>query len=802
MESLLDDARLAIRSLGRSPTFALTSVLVLALGIGTATAMFSVLRAVLVERLPVSNPDRLVVLRPVSRGRTRVDPAGTVITDMQRRARTIAAIAGVYHLGSMPLPFEDGARQVVLNRSAVTANFFEVLGARPVVGRLLRAEDGAAGASRVAVISHGAWQRRFAGDQNIVGRKLIEPGTGVELTIVGVAPAGLDYPSHADDWEAESPAATRAQQLVVARLAPRVTRAAAAGEYLSFIKQSETQGLGANTFVGAEAVPFNSEIEGGARPVLWALSAAVALLLIIACINAGNLMLLRATGRARELSIRRALGATYGRLARQLAVESALVAVIAGVLGLALAAALMKILIAAAPRELPRLDLVRLDGHMLGMALAVTSVAVVLFGLLPTTIAARADLAIALRADSRTGTPSQSPQAMRRALVVAQVALAVVLVVGAGLLARSLQRLQRISLGYSTDHLSFLSLSYPAAHYDTPNKELAFGDALADRLGGVPGVVSITPVTQPPFHGADFYINKLAVDGQTDTEAETSPFVPWEVGSEEYFQTFGIPILEGRAFRGTDDANGEQVVVISDALARSLFPRGSAIGHHLRPTAGFGTGSMRWTIVGVAGDTHYREFRRATPMVYHPFRQMAWEGLLAIRTSRDLSAVLPALRREVAAVDPETSIWDTETMDDALAGPLSQPKLSAALSTGFAVAALLLAAIGLYGVMAGAVRERTRELGVRLALGATPEELRRGVLRQSMTLTIIGIGIGVLIALGTTRLLRVLLYDVSPTDPFVIGGVCAMLGIVGTLAAYVPARRATQVDPVIALRAE
>ena len=646
------------------------------------------------------------------------------------------------------------------------------------------------------VISYRAWQRQFGGDENIVGRKLIEPATQVEFTIIGVAPAGLDYPSHADDWEAELPGGARAQQLIVARLAPGVSPHAAADEYFNFVKQLEHQGYGANTFVGAEALPFASEIEDSARPVLLTLSAAVALLLVIACVNVGNLLLLRATGRARELSIRRALGATYGRLVRQLAVESVLLAVIAGALGLVLAAVLLKILIIAAPAELPRLDLVRLDGHTLAIALGVTTVAAILFGVLPTTSAARADLATPLRAGSRTGTTSRSRRATHRSLVVSQVALALVLVVNAGLLARSLQRLQRIHLGYSTDHLSFFSVSYPGARYDTPPKELALGDALYKRLSTVPGVRSITPVIQPPFHGPDFYINKLAVDGQSDSEGDARPFVPWEAGSAEYFQTFGIPILEGRGFRDSDDANAEQVVVISDALARALFPGQSAIGHHIRRPSATERGPCdgrssvsRATRTIASFDSRRRwcitRFARWPGKDCSPFGRRG--------TSRPGAPAGTAARgggRRIRRVHR-----NAQTMDDMLAGSLSRPRLSALLLTGFGVAALLLAAIGMYGVMTGSVRERTRLARVRLALGATPEDLRLGVLRQSMTLTFIGIALGTAVALGTTRLLRAVLYDVSPTDPVVIVGVVVVLAVVGALAAYIPARRATQFIP-------
>jgi putative ABC transport system permease protein len=802
IESIIQDARVALRGLRRAPTFAATTVLILGLGIGMATAMFTVFRAVLVERLPVSSPDRLVVLRSLNRGSTKVDPSGTVIADMQREAQTVRSVAGVYHFGSIPLPFLDGARQIVINRSAVTANFFDVLGVRPLMGRLLRPEDGAEGAPHVIVISSGAWKHRFGGDPQIVGHMLVEPQTRWQFRIVGVAPPGLDYPLHADDWEAESPELSRAQQLVVARLAPGATPAAAAGEYFSFVKRLETQGFGIGTFVGAEARPLTNDIIGGVRPVLWALSAAVGLLLLIACVNVGNLLLLRASTRARELAIRRAIGATYLRLLRQLLVESMLLAIGGGVIGVVIAGTLLRVLVASAPRELPRLDVVTLDGATLAIAFAVTTTAVLLFGLLPSVSAARADLASPLRVDSRSGEQTRARHSARRSLVVSQVALALMLVMGAGLLARSLERLQQIQLGYSADHLSFFSVSYPVLRYDSIPKTQALGEALYKRLRSVPGVSAISPVIDAPFGGADLYIAKLATDQQTDAEGDANPFVPWEVGGADYFRTLGIPIVRGRGFRDTDAAKAEQVVVISEALARKLYPGRNPIGEHLRPASGYGPVTPRWTIVGVAGDTHYRELRSATPIVYHPFQQVAWFGLFAVRTSRELAQVLPAMQREVNGVDPQVSIWHTQTMDQLLAGPLAQPRLSAVLLSGFGIAALLLAAIGLYGVMASSVRERTRELGVRMALGASPEHLRRAVLRQALGMTTAGVVIGAVGALSTTHLLRALLYDVSPTDPMVLGSVCAILLVVAAVAAYVPARRATQIDPARALRSD
>lgn len=802
MTDLLRDARVAVCGFRRAPSFTLTAVLVLALAIGSATAMFTVSRAVLLERLPIVDPAHVVVLRSLNRGSTKVDPAGTVITDMQRDARTVRGVAGVYHWGAVPLPMLDGERQIVMNRTAVTANFFDVLGVRPLLGRLLRPEDGVQGAPHVMVLSYATWQRLYAGDPGVIGHRLIEPSTDSVYTIVGVAPPGLDYPTHADEWEAEWPAVAKAQQLVVARLAPGATPAAAAAEYFRFVKRVETQGFGIGTFTGAEAHPLSVDITGGVAPILWALSAAVALLLLIACVNVGNLLLLRASTRRRELAIRRAVGATYLRLVRQLVVESVLLAAAGGALGIALAWALLHALVAASPRELPRLDLVHLDADALLTALGVTAAAVLLFGLAPALAAARGDVGTPLRGDARTGTGTVHRALARRLLVGSQVALALVLVAGAGLLARSVARLESIPLGYSSDHLAFFSILYPLARYDSPAKEIALAQQLDLRFRDVPGVIATTPVLDPPMSGADLFITKLMREDQSPDEGEASPFVPWEVGGADYFRTFGIPILRGRGFRDSDDGTGGKVAVISEALARRLFPGRDPIGQRLKPAGGYGDRTKYYTVIGVAGDTHYRELRKVVPEVYWPFRQTGWQGMFAVRTSRDLGDVLPAIRRAAADVDPQLSIWNVRTMDQLLDAPLSQPRLAALLLTGFGAAALLLAAIGLYGVMAFSVRERTRELGVRMALGAMPAELRVAVFRQALSIAGIGVAAGLVCSLAATRLVRSILFEVSPTDPVVLGGVSVVLVLVASLAAYVPARRATRIDPAEALRAE
>ena len=533
--------------------------------------------------------------------------------------------------------------------------------------------------------------------------------------------------------------------------------------------------------------------------MLLVLTAAVALLLLVACVNVGNLLLLRATTRARELAIRRALGASYGDVARQQLVESAILAAAGGALAVPAAESLLRLLLTLAPGKLPRMDVVQLAGAPLLAAAVVTAVAVLLFGVVPALAAARGSVASPLRLDARSGGETRGRRRVRQALVASQVALALVMLAGAGLLARSLGQLQRVDLGFVPGHLSVLDVAFPGASYDS-TRLAGLGEELGRRLRSIPGVSGVTPVLIAPFLGPNVFRGRLDIEGQSQGEIDANPLVPLEVGGPDYFRTLGIPIIRGRGFADSDRKNAPQVAVVSEAVARRAWPGEDPVGKRIRY---WGPDSLTWrTVVGVAGDIRYRSLRDATPSVFLPWEQGYWQGGFAVRTSGGLAAVLPAIRRELREVDPRLSLWQARTMDELLAIPLAQPRLGTLLLSGFGLVALLLAAIGLYCVMASLVRERTREIGVRMALGATPARLRRDVLRQALVVSGAGGLAGVAGALATSRLLTSLLFEVSPTDPLALLGACGLLLTVALVAAYLPARRATRIDPSHALRAE
>jgi putative ABC transport system permease protein len=796
MTDLARDLRITLRGLRRTPGFTAAAVLILGIGIGAAVAMFTVSRAVLLERIPVADPDRLVVLS------TYKDPAvefGLVKEDLKvvrRESRTIRDIAGYAHWGTSQGPLVDGDRTLSLGRVVITGNFFDVLGARPVAGRLLHAEDDVAGAAPVLVISYKTWQREFGGDPSVVGRHLYEPYSQLTYTIVGVAPAGLDYPNGAGYWLPWANS-DHLSVISIARLAPGATPAAARADLLAIIQRTRPE----LHLTGAKGPTFTQAMLGDVQPVLIALSAAVLLLLVIACVNVGGLLLLRAGGRAREIAIRRALGATYGAVVRQLLLESVVLAAAGGMLGLGCAVVVLRVLGAVAPTRLPRADMIQLSGTPLFVAIAVTSAAVLLFGVAPALLAARGDVASTLRLDSRSGRDSVSRRHFRHALVAVQTMLALVMLAGGALLARSLARLESIDLGYESEHLTQLASSWPSKKYDSVSKMYPLGEDILRRWRAIPGVVAATPVLIPPLVGDNVFLGRLDREGQSETDRESNPIIPEMSGDREYFRTFGTPILRGRNFTDADREDGAPVAIVSEMAANRLWPGEDPVGkriHYLMPD------SAGWrTVIGVAGDAHVRTLRTSSPIVYVPWRQMDfWQFNFAIRTRGDISTVLPALRRDLTAVDPQLKLWYVHPMDELLAEPLAQPRMSALLMLVFGLAALVLAAIGLYGLMASVVRERTREIGIRMALGATPERLRREVLVQALTVSGTGALVGVVAAFGTARLLSGMLYEVSPTDPIAVSAACAVLLCVVLLAAYGPARRATRIDPASALRAD
>ena len=817
--------RYAVRALRRTPTFTATAVLTLGVGIGMASAMFTVFHAVVVRTLPVQDQDRIVELSGVANGAAREVP---LLLDpflrFRHDSRTLQSVGGFAHWGSVSAPVTDGDRPLFLRQATVTGNFFQVLGVAPTLGRLLRPEDereyapNAANANAlVAVISYDAWRRLFGGDAAVIGRRLHLPDMKWNATIVGVAPPGLDYPRGAELW---TPNVYAGGMDVVARLGPGATLDAARADYLAFVRRDpEYVKAGLADQIGARAEPLERMVLGDVKPALIALTAAVGVLLLLACVNIGNLLLLHAAGRAPELAVRRALGAGSADIVKQLSAESAVLGIGGGVLGFGLAQELLTLLLRLAPAGLPRLDMIRIAPAPLAIAVAATVLAMLLFGSLPAAAAVRFDLSSQLRADARSGTGGRRLRGVRRALVASQIALALVLLSGAGLLMRSFARLSGLDMGFPTSHLSVLGVSMPwdkwfASCGGAPPQGdsvatrrfqkcadrwmFLFHDQLLSGLRAIPGVENASPVAVPPFLGSNVFMTRLMAVGQSEGESSTNPWVGQDFVGPEYFDAMGLPILRGRGFTDADREGSPNVAVVTQSIAKRLWPGEDPIGKQVRQAAG----SPLITVVGLVGDIHFREHRQATPMIIRPFRQGLAQGSLVIRTRGELAAALPAIRRAVQAVDPDAALVDARTMDDVIAPQLAQPRLNALLLSAFAFAAVLLAAIGLYGIMASAVSQQTRELGVRLALGATPDRLRAMIVGQALAVAGAGALAGLLGALAGSRLLTTMLFEVSPTDPVALLGACGLLLAVALLAAYVPARRATKVDPMVALRYE
>jgi putative ABC transport system permease protein len=806
MEKIWRDLRLALRSLRHSPTFTVTAIAILALGIGMSTTMFTVYKTVLIDRLPIVAQDRLVVMHPLDRRGTHLDAPYPYLAEIARDSALFRGVAGVYHLGAQPAPFMDGSTSIVLGTVGASPNLFDILGMRPIVGRLFRREDGQAGAPPVVVLSYATWRRRFAGDPAIIGRSLVMPYTQQRARIVGVAPAGFEYPTGTDGW-IPLPSDFTAQVDIIARLAPNVTMDAARAGLLALTQRvnpfaAAIVRTNSQTFEisGVAAQSFTDTVLGNSRPALVALTLAVGLLLLIACVNVGNLMLVRLLSRTREIAVRRAIGASYVDVVRLFAVESGLLGIGGGALGLLTAIGLLRLIHVAAPAQLPRSDALGAASMPLAAAAGITVFSLLVFGLAPSLMASHVSSYASLRSDARTGTEGKSRRRARRWLVATQMALAVVMLTGAALLVRTLARLQSIDLGYRPDHVSLISYTGPQSALATPQQIFEVAKQLVTRIEATPGVVAATPIESAPFKGQSFFIMQVAPAEQPASEREHTPFVPFEFVGADYFRTFDISIRRGRGFTAADTRSSDKVVVISETFARQLWPNENAVGKRLIQ----GRDKSVWNVVGVASDTHFRELKNGGPVAYFDWEQVEpfWNGFLAVRTTISLSAALPAIRAATHDVNPNLVLWDAQMMDHLLDAPLAQPRLSALLLTGFSLIALLLSAIGLYGVMASAVRQQTRDIGVRVALGATPRDVQRLVLGDAMRVVGGGAVTGIIGAVVAGRLLASQLFDVSPIDPLSIGAAAAALTAIGVGAAYLPARRAARIHPAEALRNE
>lgn len=805
--AMRQNLRLAFRSLNRARGFSVTAILTLALGIGLATAVFTVADAFLIRPLPVREQSRLVVLWTAMRnGSFDNYPLG--LEDARafaRRTRTLEDVAFFGRWGAGPVPIREGGKIIRIRMSLVSGGFFDVLGARPILGRGLRPADDVKGAQPVVVLSYGAWQRWFGGDSGVVGRRIVMHETGKSLPVIGVMPQGLDYPRGVDGWSAVIPGSgplgdepIYTELDLIGRMRAGVTPAAARADLDAYLARSDARPK--DRELKAVVHTFSNAVLGDTQPAVIALGAAAALLLVIMCINVAVLLLVRGLARAREMALRTALGASRGALVRQLMLESTLLACVGGLLGLLLAAVAVPAFLRFAPAGLPRLDEIHLSGAFVGIALGVTALVMIVFSLPPAVVTSGVHAREALRAGTRGSGMSRRLRIGTETLVAGQLALAVIVLAAAGVIGRSLMQLERLDLALDPSHLLVAELALPfEQEIGKTSKELDLIDRLMPRLAATPGVVSATPVLIHPFSGQTAYDGQMVAEGQTPEEGRRNPMLNIEVIAPNYFTTLGIPVERGRAFGDGDVKGAPPVAILSASAARHYWPGADPIGRHL---------SMDRTVVTVVGivpDTRYRDLREPRPSVYFPLRQNLFPvapTTLIVRSRGSSAAIVPAVRQVVHDVDANVGVASALPFDELLDMSRAQPRLNALLLATFAAAALLLAGVGLYGAMATMVRQRTREMGVRMALGAQGGDLSRLVLGRGMWVAGLGLGVGLVAALATNRLVGSMLFQVTPTDPRALALASGILVVTAGLASLVPARWSTRVDPLIALRTD
>ena len=808
LEQCVDDVRLAWRGLRRAKAFTAAAVFTLAVGIAGTTAMFALVHGVLLRPLPVRDQDRLVVAwKEVRSGGAGHWPyRAAEIVEIGRSARLLEGTAGVGYNGARPFVAIENGSASYISGASVTGRFFDVIGITPILGRALNDTDDVAGAEKVLVISHGLWQRRYGGIRDVLGRSLIV--NNQSFTIVGVMPPDVDYPRGVEAWMSVAALtsiltnpAFRVDLDLIARLRPGVTIEQARSELEALTPRLDAQAPLNAPRDGVTVVrSFEDVVVGDVRVAMLVLFGAVGLVLLIASANVANLLLVRGEARRSEMAVRSALGASRGRLARQLVAESVLLALAAAAVGLAFTGWMLQAVVALVPEGLPRVESVRVDAVVLLFTVVVAFVTAALAGLVPAWSSAREDLGIQLRSGGRGSTP-RSVWHGRRALVVAQVALAVTIVAAAGLLTRSLLRLQAADMGLATDRLVFVQLSLPQPEYADRGRHLRFLDDVVAALEGVPGIAAATPVNAAPFAETGAWDALITGEGQTAEQAVANPLLNLEAIHPNYFDTFEVTVVRGRPFTSADRQGAPDVAIVSQDVATRTWPGQDPIGKRLKLGRANSTAGWR-TVVGVVARTRYRELADPRPTLYLPAEQFIVSAqMMVVRTAAPLALVSAAARERVRSVDPDVQVMRVAPFSEMLARPLARPRFNAFLIGMFGIAALILATVGLYAVMAAYVRQRDAEIGVRVALGATAADVRRLVLGEGLQLAALGALIGIVAAAGGNSFLRGLLFEVEPLDPVSIAGAALLLVGISMVAAYVPARRATRLDPIVVLRA-
>jgi predicted permease len=813
MGSLLQDLRFAVRSLARHPGFAAVIVLTLALGIGADTAIFSIVNASLLRPLPYGEPDRLVQVE-ARRGADDLGVSWLDYLDWQAQSRAFEDLA-YFQEARIHLGLREGAEAA--GAVMATGNLFSVLRVQPVLGRGFLPEETRPGAAKVAVISEELWTGRFGGDPQVLGQTVrIE---GESHAIVGVMPRGFHFPSNADLWvcveplerENRNPRTVRGME-VVGRLKPGVSLEAAQADLRAVAAGLARQYPESNARVEVLPIPLRDRWVGDVRTSLLLLLGACGFLLLIACANVANLLLARAVARQREISVRTALGAGRSRLVRQLLTESLVLAGLGGAAGLAFASwgthALLRTLISASPAQLPAWIRVETDATVLAFAVGVSLIVGLLFGLAPILPATRADLLSTLKEGGR-GTDGGGSRQVRHLLVVSEVALALLLLLGAGLTMKSLVRLWSVHPGFESDGVLTLTARFPFYGTEDVTTRAALYRQALERIGSLPGVEAVGANTDLPLTGTEaWHRTDFLLPEQSPEEAQLNPKANLQRVTPGYFQALGIPLLRGRAFAdATETEEAPRSILVSRAFAERLWPGKDPVGR--RVVVGRNPSRRKeWTVAGVVGDVRHQGLDRDGGLdIYVPFVQFPSSEALTfvLRGPADpaaLASLTDAARAEIRSVSAELLVESAAPLERLVASVLWRPRLWGALFGAFSAVALLLAAVGIYGVMSFTVGQRTREIGLRMALGAGRAAVARLVLGQGLRLTLAGIGIGLISALLLGRFLAGLLYQVEPTDLPTWLGISLLLAAVSLAATWIPTRRATRIDPMVALRRE
>jgi len=803
MDSLIKDLRFAIRGLIKRPGFTAITLLALALGIGANTAIFSLVNAVVLQPLPFHEPDRLVwVYGNIRNAGNRASVSPLDFLDYRKQNTTFEQFAASFGI-PMPVTLTGSGEPERLQAGVVTGNFFQAFAVSPVLGRAFTLENEKTGQDQVAVLSYALWQKRFGGDPGIVNKTIILDGKASQ--VIGVMGQDVVFPQAADLWvpmnfdNDEDMKLRKAHFLrPIGRLKEGISLAQAQADTDLIAGQLERQFPDSNTGWNLRLIPLREQLVGSSRTTLFILFGAVGFVLLIACANVANLLLVRAAARQKEIALRTALGASRWRIVRQMITESLLLAICGGALGALLATWGVQLLVKLSEGNIPPTATVKIDATVLGFTLLISVITGLLFGLAPALRTARVDLIDSLKDGVRGASESTLRNRTRSLLVVFESAIAVILLIGAGLLVRSLIALQHVDPGFDPDNVLTMRIDLSPNKYNTPEKTSNFFQQLEARVAGLPGVETVGSVTELPLSGQPNDI-PFTVEGRPPVAPGQEFDADFRRVNQNYFSALRIPLLRGRTFTAQEARQGDLVTIVSQQLVDAVFPNEEPLGKRLVTAIG----KQAFEIIGVVGDLHHRSLAEGQPFpaMYFPTLQSGRTNLV-IRTHGDPLSIVGAVRKEVQAIDPDQPLAAVKPMTEWIESSVAAPRYRTTLLALFAALAMILAATGIYGVMSYSVAQRTHEIGVRMALGARRFDVLQLVVRQGMLLTIAGVVLGLIGAFALTRVMSSLLFGVTTKDPITFAVVAVLLVAVAFIACFVPARRATKVDPLVALRYE